>query len=202
MQSTRQRILDYLDQRGSASARQLAHAFGMTPANLRRHLRILQVRGLLAAIERRPPEGRGRPEQVYALTPSAQPDNLKKLSSTLLEQTKGRGQEAQMKQLAVRLLGNGAAPTGQITQRLVAAVQRLVPLGYRPRWEARPNAPQVVLGRCPYAAIIADHPELCRMDAYMLEALLATPVEQLSKLQPGPLGTTQCVFTLKQNAER
>jgi predicted ArsR family transcriptional regulator len=196
MQSTRQRILDYLEQRGAASARQLAQAFGMTPANLRRHLGILRARGLLAAIERRPPEGRGRPEQIYALTATAQPDNLKQLSSALLEQTRGRGQEARMKHLAVRLLGNLPTPVGQITQRLVAAVQRLAPLGYRPRWEARPDAPQVVLGRCPYAAIIADHPELCRMDAHMLEALLAAPVEQLSKLQPGPQGTRQCVFTI------
>ncbi len=198
MQSTRQRILDHLEQHGSASARQLAQAFGMTPANLRRHLSILQARGLLAAIERRPPKGRGRPELVYALTSSAQPDNLKQLSSALLEQSKGRGQEARLKHLAMHLLGDKPAPVGQITQRLVAAVQRLAPLGYRPRWEARPNRPQVVFGHCPYADIIADHPQLCRMDAHMLETLLAVPVEQITKLQPGPQGTPQCVFILKQ----
>jgi len=200
MQSTRQRILDHLKHHGSASARQLAHAFGMTPANLRRHLGILQARGLLAALEPRPPEGRGRPEQLYALTSNAQSDNLKQLSSALLEQSRGRGQEARLKQLAVRLLGGFQAPVGNITQRLVAAVQRLAPLGYRPRWEARPNRPQVVFGHCPYAAIIAEHPELCRMDAHMLEALLATPVEQITKLQPGPQGTPQCVFALRQNS--
>ncbi len=202
MQATRQRILDYLDQRGNASARQLAQAFAMTPANLRRHLRILEARSLLTASKRHPPQGRGRPEQFYALTARAQPVNLEQLSSALLDQTRERGQEARLKRLALRLLDNVASPAGQITQRLVAAVQRLAPLGYRPRWEARPNAPQVVLGRCPYAPIIADHPELCRMDAHMLEALVAAPVEQLSKLQPGPQGTPQCVFTLKQSAEK
>lgn len=198
MQSTRQRILDHLEQNGSASARQLAQAFGMTPANLRRHLGILQRRGLLAAIERPIPGGRGRPEEVYALTARAQPDNLKQLSGALLEQSKGRGQEARLKQLAIHLLGNLPTPVGRITQRLVAAVQSLAPLGYRPRWEARPNRPEVVFGRCPYAAIIAEHPELCRMDAHMLEELLGAPVDQLTKLEPGPQGTPHCVFALQQ----
>lgn len=170
----------------------------MTPANLRRHLGILRMRGLLNAVER-PMPGRGRPEQVYALAASAQPDNLKMLASALLEQSKGRGQEARLKQLAQHLLEGLPAPLGQITQRLVAAVQRLAPLGYRPRWEARPNRPELVFGLCPYAAIIAEHPELCRMDAHMLEGLLAVPVEQITKLQPGPQGTPQCVFALQQS---
>lgn len=196
MQATRQRILDHLEQHGGASARQLAKAFGMTPANLRRHLGILQVRGLIAPTEGGRPEGRGRPELIYALTVSAQPNNLSALASALLDQTSGRGQEAQMTKLAKRILGNEVSAAGQITQRLVAAVRRLAPLGYRPRWEARPNRPEVVFGHCPYAAIIAKHPELCRMDAHMLEALLAAPVEQLTKLQPGPQGTPQCVFAV------
>ncbi len=207
MQSTRQRILDYLEQRGAASARQLAQAFGMTPANLRRHLGILQTRGLVTLSTRH--NGRGRPEQVYTLAASAQPDNLKRLSVALLDQSKGRGQDARLKKLAAQLLSDGnpnfQSPVSDlsprfatITQRLVVAVQRLAPLGYRPRWEARPNRPQVVFGHCPYAAIIADHPELCRMDAHLLEALLAAPVEQITKLQVGPQGTPQCVFMLKQ----
>lgn len=199
MQSTRQRILDYLRQHGNASASQLAQAFGMTPANLRRHLGILQKSGLVAPIRKQPAEGRGRPELVYILAASALPNNLQKLASTLLDETKGKKQEAKMQRLAAGMLGNERPPEGHITKRLVAAVQRLEPLGYRPRWEARPDAPQVVLGLCPYAAIIAEHPELCLMDAYLLEKLSGAAVEQLSKLQPSPQGTPQCVFQLKSN---
>ena len=72
MQSTRQRILDYLDQHGTASPRQLAQAFGMTAANLRHHLGILQQRGLVNPTGQRASEGRGRPERVYTLTATAQ----------------------------------------------------------------------------------------------------------------------------------
>jgi len=206
MQATRQRILDTLEQRGSASPKELAQAFGMSPANLRRHLSILQTRGLVQSMGMRPAEGRGRPEQAYALTHTAQGDNLAGLSKALLEGLdtgdRPRNQDARLKHLARRLLGPASPMVGQITQRLVATVQRLTPLGYRPHWEARPQGPQMVLGHCPYTAIIADHPELCRMDAHLLEVLLGLPVEQVAKLQPGPQGTPQCVFVLQLGQSR
>lgn len=201
MQQTRQRILDYLDQRGSASARQMAQAFGMTAANTRRHLRILLTRGQLTAIGQRPAGGRGRPEQVYALAPSGQNSDLAPLTRALLKALETgdlpRNPEVRKKQLAMTLLGSPATPAGQITQRLVGTVRRLEPLGYKPRWEARQQGPQMVLGRCPYISIITDHPELCRMDAAILEQLLSNPVEQTTKLQPGPQRIPQCIFLLK-----
>ncbi|MEX1247698.1 MAG: helix-turn-helix domain-containing protein [Anaerolineales bacterium] len=201
MQSTRQRILEYLDQRGSAGARQLAQAFRMTAANLRRHLGILQSRGLVQVIAQRPAAGRGRPEQVYALAPAANSADLERLTRALLaDLSASPARGGRIKRLAFRLAGNQAAPGGQTTQRLVAAVQRLAPLGYKPRWEARPQGPQVVLGRCPYAAIIGDHPDLCQMDSHLLEELLGAPVEQTAKLQVGPQGLPQCVFKVKTGA--
>ncbi|MCL5428194.1 MAG: ArsR family transcriptional regulator [Chloroflexi bacterium] len=202
MQTTRQRILDYLEQGGSASARQLAHAFGMTPANLRRHLSILQMRGLVTPIGCHPAEGRGRPEQIYALKSTGKNSDLEPLARALLSTLAASGLprrvDARSESLAKTLLGSFDPPSGQFTQRLVASVRRLEPLGYKPRWEARPQGPQMVLGRCPYAAIIADHPELCRMDAHLLEELLAAPVEQTAKLQPGPHRIPQCVFVMRQ----
>ena len=195
MQFTRQRILDYLERRGSASARQLADAFGMTAANIRRHMSILRSRGFVSDIGIYQSQGRGRPDRLFALS-STNNSDLKPLTRALLVAM--NSSEANIKRLAQSLLGKFQTPKGQITQRLVSAVLRLEPLGYKPRWEARPQGPQMVLGRCPYAAIIADHPELCRMDAHLLEELLAAPVEQIAKLQPGPQRIPQCVFLLKQ----
>jgi len=201
MQQTRQRILDFLDQWGSATARQLAKSFGMTAANLRHHLAVLETRKLIASIGNRPAEGRGRPEKIYAMAAN-QFANLEPLTRALLQTLAAtelpRKSETRQKQLALSLLGSPTAVPNQITQRLVSAVRRLEPLGYKPRWEARLQEPQMVLGRCPYAAIIADHPELCRIDAHLLETLLAAPVEQTAKLQPGPQQVPQCVFLLKQ----
>jgi predicted ArsR family transcriptional regulator len=195
MQSTRQRILDALQQRGSATARQLSQTFGMTPANLRRHLGILLDRGLIEPISNPTAAGRGRPEQRYALSGNAKENNLEGLADALLADS--GEDDARMKQLAIRMLGSDAKPIGQAGQRFVAAVQRLKPLAYKPLWEARPQGPQMALGNCPYAAIIADHPELCRMDAFMLAELLGQGVEQITKLQPGPQGVPQCIFRLQ-----
>lgn len=189
MFSTRQRILDYLEQRGSATARQLAQAFGMTAANVRRHLGILagegrvQIRGIQAR------NGRGRPDALYILTPQA---NLEPLTRALL----GEQSRRRLKALAGQLIGDQPPASGPATKRLVTTVQHLAPLGYKPHWEARPRGPQIVLGRCPYASIIADHPELCQMDAHLLEQLLSMKVEQTAKLARGPQGTPQCIFSL------
>ncbi len=198
MQSTRQRILDTLEQHGSASARQLSQAFGMTPANVRRHVAILMARGLILPVGRALAAGRGRPEQRYALSDNAKENTLQNLADALLVSA-GDDDEG-MKRLALRMLGAAAKSAGPTTQRFVAAVQRLKPLGYKPSWEARPQGPQLVLGNCPYAAIISDHPELCRMDAHMLTDLLGQEVEQVSKLQPGPQGVPLCVFILRSKA--
>lgn len=162
----------------------------MSVQNLRHHLHILERRGLVAPAAAQPAAGRGRPEQSYALTTAAQPNHLAGLSSALL-----RGLRlASLRGLAQRLLGALPRPAGNQSQRLLAAIRHLEPLGYRPRWEARPDGPQVVLGNCPFAAIIEHHPELCQMDAYLLEELLGSPAAQTGKLVAGPQGTPQCVF--------
>lgn len=197
MQSTRQRILDYLDHQGRATPGQLARAFGMTAANLRRHLAILTGRGLVEVVGQAPAEGRGRRERFYALSSAARPQNLDRLAALLLdliarsELPKRPG--ARLRRLARRLAAR-PRPSGHITGRLVAAVNRLAELAYQPRWEAQPQAPQLVLGHCPYAVILPEHPELCQMDAYLLQELVGEPVEQLTKRQPGPQGLPECIF--------
>ena len=47
MQTTRQRILEYLREYRLASARTLSHAWGMTAANVRHHLGRLAEEGLV-----------------------------------------------------------------------------------------------------------------------------------------------------------
>lgn len=200
MQRTRQRILDYLEHQHSASARQLAQAFGMTAANLRHHLGELQTRQLVTEIGERPIEGRGRPEKVYALSGAAQPDNLEGLSRILLAEYTAadlpKRSDTRLRRLGRRLAGKPTDVKTQLTARLMGAVPRLNALGYQANWEARPGGPQIVLGHCPYAAIISDHPELCRMDAELLHELLGEKVEQISKLEPGPDRLPICQFQI------
>lgn len=196
MQSTRQHILDHLEQRGPATPKQLAQAFGMSAANLRRHLSILEQRGLVQAVAQRPQPGRGRPEQVFALTRAAEPAGVEQLARALLTQLGPAPRPAQLRQVAAALAPAADLPSSP-ARRLVAAIPRLAPLGYKPHWVARPQGPEVVLGRCPYADLVADHPVLCRLDQEILAQLLGQPVEQTAKLQPDANGQAVCVFITK-----
>jgi predicted ArsR family transcriptional regulator len=84
--------------------------------------------------------------------------------------------------------------TGTLPRRLTQAVDLLNELHYQARWEAGIDGARIILGHCPYATIIANFPELCRMDAFLLEQRTGSPVEQLSRLQPSVKGYPFCTF--------
>ena len=65
---------------------------------------------------------------------------------------------------------------------------------YQARWEAAADGPRVLFGRCPYAAVIDGHPELCQMDVKVLENFLGRDVQQSAKIEKGQGG---CVFAMK-----
>jgi predicted ArsR family transcriptional regulator len=90
--------------------------------------------------------------------------------------------------------GAGAHPA----QRLVRAVEALNRAQYEARWEPRPDAPQLILGHCPYWQVIAEHPWLCQMDATMLEALTGASVEQTARLADDGKQGQRCIFHLKK----
>jgi predicted ArsR family transcriptional regulator len=108
--------------------------------------------------------------------------------------------EAGLRSVALRLGGNFLP--GQdipLPRRLSLAVDRLNELHYQARWEAGIDGARIILAHCPYAAIIAAYPELCTMDAYLLEQRSGLPVEQIAKLQPSVKGYPFCVFRVTGN---
>ena len=54
----------------------------------------------------------------------------------------------------------------------------------------------VILGHCPYAEILPSHPELCLLDAHLLEVLLEVPVKQTARQEKTSQGLRQCVFVV------
>jgi predicted ArsR family transcriptional regulator len=99
--------------------------------------------------------------------------------------------------LGQRDLGQQNIP---ITRRLAATVDRLNELHYQARWEAGAAGPRLTLGYCPYAAVIKAHPELCQMDAFLLEERLGLSVKQTAKLQPSAKGLPFCEFLVELSA--
>ena len=83
-----------------------------------------------------------------------------------------------------------------ITRRLAAVIEFLNRLGYAARWEAHAAAPRIIFEHCPYALLVAKHPELCRMDAFLLMQRLDRQVEQTACLERNARGTLFCQFVV------
>jgi predicted ArsR family transcriptional regulator len=201
MQSTRARILEYLEANHAISAVELSRALGMTAANVRHHLAVLEEQGLVEVAGQKESGRRGRPTLQYMLAKKGQGHNLDQLAGALFAQIlgkrEGKSRKKNLKELAARVTAGAEEPTGSITHRLVSAVHYLNERHYQSHWEARADTPRIIFGQCPYAAIIDEHPELCRMDKHILENLLDAPVEQTAKIAHHPKGPSSCIFVVR-----
>ncbi len=200
MTTTRQRILDLLTAKETASAVQISQAMHMTAANARHHLSALVSEGAVVEIGVRSGQGRGRPTKVYSLAEPVTSHNLDILAAILMNILMADRTSAEKDALLERIAADlaGEAPlTKNQTQSLYRAIQRLNGLNYRAHWEAHLSAPKIVFGHCPYAAILPEHPELCQVDALLLANMLSAPVTQTARLALAPTGLPQCVFSLQ-----
>lgn len=198
MTTVRQQIREYLQDKQSASAEELARALQVTPANVRHHLAALISDGLVRKVGERPQAGRGRPVQLYSLVEILSRHNLVLLVKALLTTFDEREFKEEhgnlQRRLAQQLAKGGMITTKNPGQRYFQAIQFLNTMNYQARWEAHAEAPHVIFSHCPYAQIIQDHPQLCKMDAFLLEELLGEEASQAAKLELTAKGTRQCVF--------
>lgn len=185
----------------------------VTKANVRHHVANLLEQGLLEVSGERAQEGRGRPSRLLSLADRSIGDNLDRLSSVLLREFVDDQPEAKQQALLQRLAGaltgtredrfeqteSSAQPN--LARRLVAGIQQLNRLNYQARWEAHAESPRVIFEHCPYAKIIPEHPELCQMDASMLEHLLQTPIRHTEKLARDPRGARYCEFLIPRSTK-
>ena len=196
MTSARQKVFTYIRKRRAVSAFDIARDLAMTQANARHHLSILRKNGQVDVVGKRAAGIKGgRPIKIYGVSRHLLGDGLPALSHHLLEEMLGSVDARQkadvLKKLGQRLtspLTRGASPMIRLTE----TVKHLNKLGYQSRWEAHASGPRIILGHCPYAAIIQNHPELCEMDAALLGECLGERVEQIEKLAGEGIGF--CVF--------
>ena len=193
MITARQKVLAHLKKTRAASAREIARALKMSAPNVRHHLSVLcsdgRVDALRTAANNR--EGRGRPEKIYSLSQAALGDNLSALVNALLIES---GLKLNVESLASHLLDSAQFTNLPITKRLTLLVEKLDEMHYQARWEAGAEGPRVIFGRCPYAKVIDDHPELCKMDIALLEMTLGRPVIELQKNEAGTRGICPFLF--------
>lgn len=203
MTTTRQKIFAYISKRRSTSAAEIARDLRMTSANARHHLAQLHKNGQIELVGKRNVGKKGgRPVNIYAVSRNILGDGLPLLSHHLLEELLGSVNASQRASLLQKLgqrfaspLTSGAGSTSPML-RLNETIKNINQLGYEARWEAHASGPRIILGHCPYAAIIKQHPELCGVDAALLNECLAQRIEQIGKLEGSESGRPYCVFTV------
>ena len=199
MPTARQEVFTYIRKRRAVSAFDIARDLAMTPANARHHIAILKKDGRIEEVGKRDAGIKGgRPTKIYGISRGILGDGLPALSHLLLDEMLGSVNAHQradlLKKLGKRLASSctrGSGNTSPMTH-LAETVKYLNKLGYQSRWEAHAEGPRIILGHCPYAAIIRNHPELCEMDAALLEECLGERVKQIEKLAGE--GIRFCVF--------
>ena len=191
MLTARQKVLAHLKKTRAASAREIARAMKMSAPNMRHHLGILTSDGRLEVTSVHQRGGRGRPEKMYSLSQSALGDNLSVLADALLNGKVNMDAVGERIAQSQALIGftNQSMP-----KRLSLLVEKLNEMHYQARWEAGAEGPRVIFGRCPFAKIIEDHPELCKMDTAMLEISLGRPIAQFTKTELSARGYCPFVF--------
>jgi predicted ArsR family transcriptional regulator len=199
MKSTRIRLLEHLGDKQVATSEELSRALQVTSANVRHHLTLLLTEGYIQVIGERHPNGPGRPAKVFSLSHKHKSDNIIILIKALLEEISNGlsncDQSTKMQSIADKIIRT-KHPQGTLTQLLFNAVKRLNDINYHAKWEAHPEAPRIIFGNCPYSAIIYEHPEICMIDKYIIESLLATTVTQETKLIRDERGYSSCVFRI------
>ena len=203
MQTTRQRIIEYLNNHHSASAIEMSRAFRMTSANLRHHLTILEEQGIIFVSTKQKKQGRGRPSYLYMLSKKSNQDNLANLSNALLRQVLGRqdgnARSKRLNKVADDLVGKKSTNSTHLTQWLGDAVFHFNQQNYDAHWEAHAEGAQIIFNRCPYAEIIEEHPQLCQLDEILVNKFVGNNVEQISKILHHPAGPHNCVFRLLES---
>lgn len=189
--TARQKVLAHLKKTRAASAREIARALKMSAPNVRHHLSVLCSDGRVEFVAVNNRAGRGRPEKLYSLSAAALGDNLSVLANALLDEA---GSGLNIEAVASRILNSRQFINLPVTKRLVLLVEKLNEMHYQARWEAGAEGARVIFGRCPYAKVIAGHPELCKMDAAVLGRALGRSVLQVAKSEADGRGFCPFMF--------
>jgi predicted ArsR family transcriptional regulator len=201
MLNARQKILNYILEQKSVTVEELSKVFKVTPSNIRHHLSILIEQGSVTILGSKAAEHKGRPAQIYTCTKANNENNLAALAGALLsivQNNNGQNDNGRiLKIVADQMAANLPVDKHNPTRQLYSAIRMLNRMNYQAHWEAHVENPRIMLGHCPYKALLDHHPEMCRVDEYVLEALLDAPVEQIDKLTHDARGLSQCVFSMQ-----
>jgi predicted ArsR family transcriptional regulator len=203
MLNARQKILNFIIEQQTTTVEELSKVFKVTPANIRHHLSILVGQGTVNVIGQKAPSIRGRPAQIYCSAQLINRNNLDQLAESILSaflHVSVSDERSQLlKIIASQMVSKYKSNLDNPTRRLYTSIRILNRMNYQAHWEAHIENPRIMFGHCPYRAILDPHPEICQMDAFVLEELLGVAVNQTEKLTLNTKGLPQCVFLLNKH---
>ena len=194
--STRGQIVTLL-RRSSHTVDELAHALDLTHTAVRAHLAALERDGLVQQRSER--RGSGKPSSVYDLTEASEylfPKSyglyLNQLLDVLDERKPADEVDSLLREVGRRIAAQWTIPPGELRVRLDEAVEVLNELGGLMERETDGETLCIRGYRCPFAAVVQDHPEVCDLSETLLSELVGVPIQE----QCGRTGPEPCRFVV------
>ncbi len=194
--STSGQIITLL-RRSSRTVEELAQALSLTDNAIRAHLVTLERDGIVQ--QRGVRRGSGKPASVYALAPEAEQlfpkaydPVLQQLLEVLSERMPADEVETLLREVGRRMASRWKVPSGELRVRLGAAVEALNELGGMAELEACDGHFCIRGYSCPLAAVVPEHPEVCRLAETLLTELVGVSLQQHCDYGEIP----RCCFTI------
>ncbi len=169
--------------RSTRTVNELAEEVGLTDNAVRSHLAALERDGLVEQHALR--RGAGKPAYVYGVTPRADallPKGYAPVLGSILSVLRERMGAAEVDALlrqAGRNTGEGYLNAGPAFRaRVDAAVKVLGELGGVADVEKVDGKVFIRDRSCPLAAVVPDHPEICRVAEGLLTSIIGVPVHE------------------------
>ncbi len=196
-------LLDALKYRGRSTVPELALGLGLNVETVRDHLRTLERQELVRR-DGTHPQGRGRPEIVFVLTPAAEAlfprregEILEALTRYLLEHKQAPLLRAFFREYVAARREQGLARVAGLTgQKRVREVARIMgEMGFMPVLEEEGSA--LRLCHCPMRGLVDATDLPCREEIGLLRELLGEPLTRVAHM---PNGDAACAYQVNPGA--
>lgn len=198
--TTRGQIILLL-RRANQTVEDLAQALDLTDNAVRAHLATLERDGLVE--QRGARRGVGKPAHIYALTagaerlfPKAYEPVLRGLLDTLVERQRADQVEELLRATGRRMARAADAPRGDLRARSAAATATLNELGGLAELTETEGEYWIQSQRCPLAALIPDHPQICQLAEELVSELVGEPAQERCDQSATP----RCRFAIAKPA--
>jgi predicted ArsR family transcriptional regulator len=207
-ESTRGKIVGALRERRSASAFDLAQAFGLSPNAIRQQLVVLERDGLVAGHSVR--RGKTKPTVEYSLTAEAEryfPQRYDKMLNAVLREIRAAGGDRAVQEVferigkrSARRLADSADGKANPEEQLISLVESLKHSGVTAELQRTESGTMVLHEHnCPYASVVAENPEACSAIHTILETVAPGKAAQVESIATGG---EECRFEIDVTPER